>query len=292
MIRVGFPLVLGLGLILTASALLAGCSLMPTKIIESSAERGELRDGESLLGRQDILVERSQRALVLGEETIVVDVRSALDHSLARLARSVHLRLADLQGQNSRELQEVTRHLALKGLGPDSEVIVVGYGPRGQGEEGAVALRLYQLGLRDIQVASVDLFRRQLRAERFDVVENHPPWRAELETHLVAETWELEQTQMEPDVHLIDVREERDFLRSRDREAVNVPWSEFFTPQGRPNLELRDRLEAIGIGRRDRIVVVGDLQRGGEDLRPQAATMALLSLGFQRPAYYHSSVAK
>ena len=282
-----------LGLVLLVAIGGLGCALTPQGMRERQErreqERREQGQLEALAAKSPsvaYLMERAARPLAVSEEMVVVDSRSAFDYSLARVKDSIHLRVSDLGGASlnrakEADLRELVRRLALHGIEPSSEVLVVGPGLKGRGEEGQLALRLFFLGIERVQFVGIDFFGRRLTSELSSPRENVGVWMPELKLELMASERELEESQVNPSIHLVDIRSEADFLRSRDFEAINIPWKQFLTESGRPRFELRWQLEAIGIGISDRVIVLGDRDLE-EDPRAASATMALLSLGYWR----------
>ncbi|MGZ3723637.1 MAG: sulfurtransferase [Bdellovibrionales bacterium] len=78
-------------------------------------------------------------------------------------------------------------------------------------------------------------------------------------------------------VHIIDVRSPKEFSGKdkRDIGATNIEWKHFYTPQGRPDPLIKEKLAALGISPGDRVILVC---RSG--VRSSAATYALRAIGF------------
>ena len=83
---------------------------------------------------------------------------------------------------------------------------------------------------------------------------------------------------------LIDVRSKREYFKKNlgDRysepnlQALNIPWKEFYTRSGRPNLAMKDQLVGVGIRPSDRILVISN-----KGVRSAAVNYALLTMGFK-----------
>jgi thiosulfate/3-mercaptopyruvate sulfurtransferase len=269
--------------------LLSSCQLKPTRVHESSDTRA--------------LIEGAKKELVLDEGTIVVDARKPFDYTMAHIPSSLNLNWSDFslgkgseagKLKTSKELHNESRRLALKGIRPESKVVVVGYGPKGKGEEGRLAWTLYYLGIKNIQVASVDYFRKKLSNIKELPPKNVKYWRPSLQMQIDAERSEVLGTLTTPanaaKTFLIDVRSREEYFQKKglgesyslpDLQAIHIEWKEFFTEKGRPNWEMKKRLHAIGIGTKSRIITLSH-----QGVRSAAVTMALLSMGFNKTANY------
>jgi len=263
-------------------AFAVGCQHSPTRVTET-------REVDVSL-----LVQNTEGPVTVTEKTVIVDARTAFDYSLAHIPSSVHIQWQDLR---SSDLRALGRRLALKGIDRSSQVLVVGNGKLGRGEEGRVAWTLLFLGLNDVQVASVRGFKVEHPLDSNKLLPNKPIWTPELRTQILsdkAEGLKLGTATVSevgrPPGFILDVRSRKEYFAKRglgegyktpDLRAVHVPWTEFFDDEGRPNLGLREKLQGIGIGLSDRVVVISE-----QGVRSGAATFALLSLGFAKAANY------
>lgn len=272
-----FFLVLGL--------LLVGCQTKPTRVYEA-------RDIEL-----KILAEKLSRPIQITENTVLIDARAPFDFAMAHAPSAVNLQWTDftergpVPGLLKRDLFAETRRLARMGIGPDTPVVVAGLGVNGKGEEGRLAWTLLYLGVKDVQVAELDSL--GLRYSNITPPERPsvPMWKPNLAKNILTTREEVLKVAMSKAtgrVHILDVRSEKEYLAKEpgtgkyllpDLRAVNVPWTEFYTKNGRPNPAIVARLRAIDIQPNDRVLVISNM-----GVRSAAVTFALLSLGYSNVA--------
>lgn len=236
------------------------------------------------------LVKANQHTIQITEKTVMLDARSAFEYNIGHLPGAVPLSWEDFTDPQAKiparlrsDLRPLVRRLSLLGISIDTPVLVVGSGKLGMGEEGRLAWTLFYLGIRNIQIASQAYFRRGLTTDASPVRANEPLWQAKFKPSVVMTAKEF--FAQKPKV--IDVRTEKEYFAkgehgnyaSPDLNAIHIDWREFFTDDGRVNLKLKPKLEAVGITTRDRIAVVSD-----DGVRSGAVTFALLSLGFSGAA--------
>lgn len=268
---------------------LVGCqTLKPTEVYQSS----ELDFRE---------MAASLRApITITKDTVVLDTRSPLDFGLHHIPGSQNIRWDAFQSAGSpsrgvldRDLGKITRRLALLGVQPDSQVVVVGDGLKGLGQEARVAWMLMHLGVQNVQAADIN----QIAAPKTHLMSppkaNVPFWEAEVVPALAAlkeEILNAARLQKPGDIHIIDARSSAEVMKKQairgsyvtpDVGAVNIEWKEFFNKSGRPALEMRSKLKNIGIDAKDRIIVISD-----QGLRSAAVTYALTMIGFQNVGNY------
>jgi thiosulfate/3-mercaptopyruvate sulfurtransferase len=255
------------------------CQVKPTKV-SSSRVRPE----------NELIVSKAHAPLALNEMTVVVDVRANFDFGLNHILNSYNLPWQNLAEKEStgellRDNRTAALRLSLLGLTPQTSVVVVGNGQGGQGEEGRVAWQLLYLGFKDVQTASVETFRAQMTQNSSPPAQNVPLWKANPHEDLKLEKSEFlalarnPKRRMETKTVILDVRSEKEYLHSKhpDFQALNIEWKQFFTPNGRPNPKLKERMMALGILPSHRIVVVS-----GKGVRSSAASYALIALGYER----------
>lgn len=244
-----------------------------------------------------LIEEKTSKPLAVDESTVIVDARPPFERAMVKIPGSVHVEWRDFTevrsqapGKFKADLYREARRLAAKGVGPDSSVIVVGRGLRGEAEEGRLAWTLLYLGIRDVQVSDMDAlglgYSVNLEARPRASV---PIWEpTELQETLLTSIQELEiiaKGRQQGRVHVVDVRTEREYLSQRtmgartrlanDLEMINIPWSQFYTDSGRPNLEMTRQLRSIGIRPTDRILILS-----GRGVRGGAVAYALTALGY------------
>jgi 3-mercaptopyruvate sulfurtransferase SseA len=269
--------------LLVAALFIAGCQVTPTKTSESQ-QRGF-----------QTLVEKSSQPVVLDESMVILDARPSFDYGLNRVQGSLHFTWENLAedaatGEILRDTRQAGLRLALLGITPATPVVVVGNGGGGDGGEGRLAWTLLYLGVRDVQVARFDVFRKDWTQATTAPAKNVPAWIPERREDLVVSPEEFDRLardargRMENRVWIIDVRSEREYFRQLpatkavpDIGAMHIPWTDFYNDKGRPNSALRKKLTGLGIQPSDRVILLSE--RG---VRSAAAAYALLALGYTR----------
>lgn len=266
--------------------LVMGCQTQPTKVYESN----QLNYEEQL--------SRLQKPIVIDSKTIVLDTRSPLDYGLSHIASSQNVHWDDFKipGSNHAGLLDdefkVASRLAAMGISARSQVLIVGDGVRGSGEEARIAWMLLYLGVQNVQTADIDSLkvpRTNTTAPRNQSVDR---WQPQLMKGLQADKEEILQAirGSAEKIVIIDARTEKEFFKKSkitsgyalpEINSINIDWREFFTAQGRPKLSIVKRLEAIEVSKSARIIVISN--RG---LRSAAATYALTLLGFKNVSSY------
>ncbi|MBC86799.1 MAG: hypothetical protein CL677_06425 [Bdellovibrionaceae bacterium] len=250
------------------------------------------------------LVEGRKKKLILNKDVIIVDARKRFDHTMLNIPGSILLSWEEFTDHRSErpgllqdDYSRMTQRLARLGITPDTNVIVVGYGVHGRGEEGRLAWTLLYLGVKNVQVAEIHLFKKHLRQGTAQPREPVPYWKPKLLSPIrirKAEFLELAKSARQNKVRIIDVRSEREYLKGStaifgmpEITAINIEWREFYNRQGRPNLDLISKLKAIGIHFGDSIVVVSN-----KGIRSAAVTTALLTLGYQNVKNYDGGLVE
>ncbi len=165
----------------------------------------------------------------------------------------------------------------------------MGNGPRGNGEEGRLAWTLIYLGFQDVQVSSIETFRKNLTPRPSPPAKNVDTWPVNPRTDLQIDKAEFAKIANNPRGRLdsrtwiIDVRTDKEYFNkvpgnsAPDINAIHVPWTEFYTNKGRPNSAVKARLEAVGVKPGDRVILISN-----KGIRSGAAAYALISLGFAK----------
>lgn len=285
---------------LTALAVtgLLGCQTEPTKVTET-----RIINFEELSKLMAAPIE-------IDDKTVVVDVRSSFDYTMAHIPNSINLRWEEfaqvrgpVPGLLQKDLTRLARRLALKGVGPQSRVVVVGNGLDGQGEEGRMAWTLFYLGIPRVQVAHVENFRKLMTNVQTVIPKNAEEWSPKVVNSVQAARNEILKSAMakkgsESAVHILDVRTKKEYFGRKgkgfgmgykvpDLQAMHIHWKEFFTASGQIKTAMKNQLRSVGIGLNDRILVVSN-----QGVRSGAVTMALLALGFHRSANFTGGYAE
>ncbi len=127
------------------------------------------------------------------KRAIIMDTRSSFDHQMSRPPRSFHAYWKDwlLRGYSGAKLDdkknELQRLLALHGIDPLTEVVVLGKGLTGKGEEFLVASTLYSLGIERIRFMTEKQAKEAFVARNLPKVENVPNWSRPLRKLLACE---------------------------------------------------------------------------------------------------------
>ncbi len=274
---------IGKGVWLALALLVSACQTAPTRVRET--QRREFEQ----------LIQKAKKPIVLTENTVVLDARAAFDYGLNRVEGSHHMTWESLAenaetGEILRDRRRLAQRLALFGITPQTPIVVVGYGPKGEGQEGRLAWTLLYLGFPDVQTAGLDMFRKNWTNKPAEPPKNVAP--AELEGNIAMITSKEEFKRLARDpkgrtesrVTIVDVRSQKEYFNKSsamaarpDIQALNIEWKEFFGSDGRPDPKMRKKLNDLGIRDGDRIILVSN--RG---VRSAAAAYALISLGFQR----------
>lgn len=273
---------------------MAACQSKPTQVFQSLEPK--IKDSKTPIKLAD-----------LPKETVVVDARPAFDYALSHINGSVNIRWDEFTQQEEAfkglleaDLYFHARRLARLGIGLETPVIVVGRGPQGAGEEGRVAWTLRYLGLKNVSFMHIDSFDRPNTREEAPPRLAQPIWKPEIQESLNAERSDVLKKAMAPRTAdqsfvLIDVRPSAEYLGKvksalgappPDLGAINIPWTEFITSKGTTNLEIKERLQNVGVTPEKQIIVLS--HRGVE-----SATVALVlrELGYEKAANYSGGFA-
>ncbi len=274
-----------------------GCALYPTTSSEKSQRIFKFKE-------QDLPA--PMRSIPLDQASIILDVRSAFEYSLAHIPGSINIQWDEFSEQGTRykgklqsDLFALTTRLARIGVDPDSKVLVVGLGVKGNGEEGRVAWMLSYLGVKAVSFIDISSLKARMINVTSEQNKSVPIWKPKPVESINCTVKEFlfainHQAMVNPASYaelpprlykIIDVRSEAEYLgrQTLDEEAVvtpdvgaiNIEWKQFFNKQGLPKKDLKKQLSDIGIKPENRILVIDS-----QGVRSGAATMALLSLGF------------
>lgn len=261
---------------------LLGCQVVPTKTTESR----QMDFSE--------VVAKSQKPLVLTENTQILDVRSSFDYGLIHVLNSQNFSWESLvenrgSGEVMRDLRKTAQRLALRGLEPSVPVVIVGYGPKGNGEEGRLAWNLLYLGFKDVQVSGIEVFRKQMSSQPSHPARNVAPWEIQPKTSMEVSAQEFlawannPKAAKEKRIFILDVRSEAEYLKSKypELQAINIEWKNFYSRDGRPSVEIFKNLRSLGVEKSDRVIVIDD-----NGVRSASSAYALLALGFTHVQIY------
>lgn len=260
---------------------LAGCAQSPTKVYDQRPVKEVIKN-----------------EIAITEETIFIDARAPFDYTTSHFQGALPLRYEEMSQQEKPflglldlDLFAITRRLARMGIAPDSQIVVVGKGLQGQGEEGRVAWTLRYLGIKNVRFASMEAFSMPLTTAEAPPLKPKAIWRPELDETLFVTSAEFLKGMVIPKTSsdapfIVDVRPSEDYLgKSKgslsktvpDVGAINIPWKEFFDSQGFVNRSMKEKLNSVSVTSDRLIYVISD-----QGVESAAVTMALRELGFSR----------
>ncbi|MGE0763036.1 MAG: sulfurtransferase [Bdellovibrionales bacterium] len=271
---------------------LTACQMKPTKVTQTATYDSQF------------LLKQLAGPIKLDEKTIVIDTRPTFEYSLAHIPGAINLSWEDfaqpraaVRGKVTADLPALTKRLAILGLSPAMPVVVVGSGKAGAGEDGRVAWSLTHLGFYDVQLVSNDYFKSGMNNAEPPARPNAPEWTAKPRAELEAQKSEVQAVATavmkegeRKTSYLLDVRTRKEYFMKRglgegyvtpDLGALHIPWTEFYTQDGRPNAEIRNQILALGWQPSDRIVVISD-----HGVRSGAVAFILSRIGFTNVANY------
>lgn len=278
-------------------AIIVGCETSPKKL----SSPGSIEKKKSALPNSAREIMSSPKLLneyAKDPLTIIVDARPTFEYSLGHLRDSLSMPPEDFnqteaafKGLLDPDYYKTTRWLAKKGIAPDSQILVVGRGTSGEGEEGRIAWMLMFLGVNKVIFSSIDTIHLPRDREVPSGLSMEPIWKPDLQNDLSVE-WsqvkpELKLTQKKIDSWVIlDVRSENEYLgqdlrglgkKSLDIGAMNVPWTEFFDSRGIIQTQVIQKLKSLGITENQKILVVSN-----KGFRSSAVLLALRMWGFKQ----------
>lgn len=281
-----------------------GCSTVPpaTKITESKSVQTHLEEVRTKLSKN----------------TVILDTRDAVDFYVSKVPGSILVEWKDFsvqfpgaEGVLDTDPLNITRRLALWGIGPESEVIVLGKvfdkdQPQ-EGKFGRIAWMLKEMGVVNVKTFNYEVFKREVFGLNEALPVNKDMWMPVVDVRSEIKFDEFQRliypfnynfkfyTISKIDekaglrvgrfkntkTHFIDVRSETEFkdvsLKSLDAgfPLINIPWQQFYTPEGIVKFDFENNLKAKGIEKDDLIILISN-----HGVRSGAATFALREMGF------------
>ncbi len=265
--------------------LVVGCQQQPVKVKDISHSRFQF------------LRQKLDEPLLVTSKTVVIDSRPKFDYMMYSVPGALHLLWQQLlqnpEGDSSvvtgqKAFSAATR-LAWLGVGPDSEVIVLGQDVKGQADAGRLAWSLLTLGFKNVQVSALNNMSKLVSPFQERTHKTIPIWKPNANGYL----FEINQASFlqavsvkNPEVVILDVRSEQEFKSqasldfSKNYPGYNsklAPWTDFYTQRGRPSQKMIKHLFNRGVSFNNEIIVVSN-----NGVRSGAVSFALLSLGFKR----------
>lgn len=266
--------IVGMSLLLAVA--LIGCQSKPTKVYETKENR------------------QKQTHQALSANTILIDARPAFLNALAHPSGSFNLQWNEFtqreppyEGYLAKDLFFHARRLARLGIGPDSDVLVLGRGRSGQGEEGRLAWTLRRMGVKNVRFANLETIHWPSTQNEAPQRAEVPIWKPEEDTSLeISRTAALELLKKsQQEVWVLDVRPASDYLKDSDVFAplgmhvrvMNVPWTEFLNAKGEVPAGLREMLNGMGLNLNESILVLDE-----QGVKSAGVTLQLRDLGFSK----------
>lgn len=254
----------------------------------------------------------------LNKNTVILDTRDAVEFYVSKVPGSILVEWKDFsvnmegaEGVLDIDPLNITRRLALWGIGPESEVIVLGKvfekDQKQEAKMGRVAWMLKEMGVLNVKTFNYELFKREVFGLNEVSPVNKDMWMPVVDTRSEIKFDEFQRiiypfnykfkffTLSKFDekaglrvgrfknskIHFIDVRSENEFkdlsLKSLDSNfpLENIPWEQFYTQEGIVNFEFKKNLKAKGIVEEDVIILISN-----HGVRSGAATFALREMGY------------
>jgi thiosulfate/3-mercaptopyruvate sulfurtransferase len=262
------------------AAFLVACQTGPTRVYETKTSR-----------------EKTSQALI-DEKTVLIDARPPFQFSTAHPNGAINLQWQDFtqqeppfEGYLEKDLFFHARRLARLGIGPETDVLILGRGPSGEGEEGRLAWTLRRMGLKRVRFLSLEALDWPWTKEEAPPRAEVPIWKPQVDESLEISRKDAVALIKKPkgEVWVLDVRPEADYLRDADvfthlklrPRLINVPWTDFLDVKGALNSKVKDRLVSVGIHPQDRLLVIDE--RG---VRSAGTTLLLRDLGYSQATHW------
>ncbi len=285
-----------LGLFGMVVSTIVGCTIEPTKITETKTVQTNF---------QEI---RTQ----LTQNTVILDTRDAVEFYASKVPGSIlvewkdfSVRLENANGLLDPDPLNITRRLALWGIGADTSVIVLG--KKLDPKFGRVAWMLKEMGVANVKTFNFDLFKREVFGLNETPPVNKDIWMPVVDTRSEIKFDEFQRiifpfnyqfkfyTLSRLDekaglrvgrfknskIHFVDVRSEKEFaeesLKTWDPSfpLESVPWEQFYLSEGIVNFEFKKVLQTKGILEDDVVILISN-----QGVRSGAATFAMREMGY------------
>ncbi len=183
---------------------------------------------------------------------LILDTRKPFEYSMAHFENSYPIRWEDFsqseephRGALDPNIHVLVRKLQALGLGKDREVIILGQGTKGIGEEGRIAWMLNYLGFKKIKTVNFKSFKGKKVFGEAPEIASLPGWTPKPVEGLKIRKSDLEKLieNSEKKTALIDVRSPEEFSGNKNKGekrrghipgAINIPWKSFVDGEGEP----------------------------------------------------------
>lgn len=259
-----------------------------------------------------LATEPSIRKLVTAN-TVIVDARAPFEFGLNHVPGSINMQWQDFSSPGStnkthldRDKFKLARRLALLGIDPETPVLIVGAGKKGEGQEGRLAWMFKMLGLQKVTTMNYDLLKAQVANDLEVKPSSKPMWKPQdfedyeiayddfytlVKAHQVQH--HLPPIPLKKGVRVgrriqgvklfvVDARDAKEANESMDPQQIvsgdvvlKMPWTDFWSEQGQVNHEAARTLMQKGVKPTDEIVVLSST-----GIKASGVVFAMRELGF------------
>lgn len=288
--------------VISFGILISSCAQKPTQVVETKMPQVKL---------QELRSEVQAGTVILDTRKPIEFYANKVPGSILVEWKDFTMKLNGAEGVLDREPLNITRRLALWGINQDTNVIVLGKvkdaSPEEQALFGRVAWMLKEMGIKRVKTFSFDLFKREVPGLNEAPPMNKDIWMpiGEAKTEILFDEFQRMIFPFSYDfkfftlkgkdekaglrvgriknakIHYIDVRTKEEFskesLKSWDSQFQihNMEWSQFYTSEGIPNLNMEKVLEGLGVRKTDIIILISN-----HGVRSAAVTYALSDMGY------------
>jgi thiosulfate/3-mercaptopyruvate sulfurtransferase len=209
-------------------------------------------------GAQPVTIPLEKAPKVLPKPTpafvgpVVLDTRPAFKFSMEHHAGAVPVRWEDfsqteepLKGKLDSNEHLLVRKFRTLGVSPDREIVILGQGASGWGEEGRIAWMLKYLGVNNIRVERFDQFPGKKVFGSAESSYGGTPWKASPNEFIRAMKSDVVRVVKDKpkNITLVDVRAADEFSGQKAfgekrlghiPGAINIPWERFVSSSGKP----------------------------------------------------------
>ncbi|MBK9294403.1 MAG: hypothetical protein IPM57_08145 [Oligoflexia bacterium] len=186
-------------------------------------------------------VEKDKKILKSGP--VVLDARPFFEYSSGHAEKAQPIRWEDYsqievpnKGLLEPDLNLIVRKLRAYGISPDSEVIILGKGKNGSGEEGRIAWMLNYLGIKNIKIKYEPSFVAKRTVLTIQNNYSANIWLPKANENIRIRMGELKKILNKKDKNyvLIDTRSEEEFNQKHLPGAIHIDFKEFISSNNEP----------------------------------------------------------
>ncbi len=162
---------------------------------------------------------------------VILDARPFFEYTLNHGETSQPIRWEDYsqtedpyKSMLEPNLTVIARKLRAQGVAPETDVVVIGKGDKGNGEEGRIAWMLRYMGVQKIKIMTFEDYKG--RKNSYDRKDNWAPpvWLPKVDEKMRIKFSELEKN---PQAVLIDTRSKEEFEQGHIAGAICIFWQKF-----------------------------------------------------------------